>query len=97
MITNVARRLTAAEKAREPRDMGIVAWFDGYSQGAYPGARPMDHPRRLTREEAEFWREGFAEGYRERVCLSWHGFYPCADADPHPPYPKPTDQREDLR
>lgn len=84
-LANVAptERLPAGELARDPRMMHVVAWFDGYGQAAYPGARPMDMPRRLTRSEGESWREGWREGHRERVCLSWHGVIPCPGD--HPP------------
>lgn len=74
-LTNVTARLTAAERAREPRHMHVVAWFDGYGQGH--GGRPVDHPRRLTTDEAREWRAGWAEARREAACHAAHGFIPC--------------------
>lgn len=80
-------RMTAAELACEPRSLGVVAWFDGYGKGSNPhGHRPMDMPRRLTHSEAADWREGFAEGTRERRCHDVHGFWPCLQPGvTHPP------------
>jgi hypothetical protein len=72
------RRLSAAELAREPRDMGIVAWYDGWGQGAgLARGKCGDYLRRLTADEAREWREGFREGARERACHRRHGFGPC--------------------
>lgn len=68
--------LTAGELAREPRNLGVIAWFDGNAFGSDQGRR-FDFPRRLTRSEGHAWREGFTVGRRERVCHSWHGFAPC--------------------
>ena len=73
-LPNVGR-ITAAERAREPRFMHVVAWFDGYGQSH--GARPMEYPRRLTSSEGRSWREGWREGWRERRCYADHGFTPC--------------------
>lgn len=87
-LTNVTTTLTAAEKAREPRMLHVVAWFDGYTRGAYPSSTPDTFPRRLTTSEAREWRAGFNEGRRERVCLAWHGFTPC---DHDHPTRMPTD------
>lgn len=76
-LTNVTSRLTAEERAREPRLMHVVAWFDGYGQAH--GGKPMDHPRRLTTDEAKDWREGWSEGKREKRCHDAHGFTPCTE------------------
>lgn len=67
--------VTASEMAREPRMCHVVAYFDGYGQGN--GARPMDHPRRLTADEGLSWREGFAEAQDFNRCHAVHGFVPC--------------------
>jgi hypothetical protein len=75
MLTNVARRLTAAEVAREPRMLHVVAWFDGHAQSQ--GGRPSPMPRRLTTDEAAAWREGWNDGWREKTCHDAHGFVPC--------------------
>lgn len=77
MLTGVGR-LTAAEREREPRSLGLVAWYDGYMQASY-GARPSPMPRRLDAAEARSWREGWAEGWRERRCHDAHGFAPHTD------------------
>lgn len=76
-LTGVARRLTAAERARAPKHQHLVAYYDGYGQAAYPGVKPQTYARRLTPAEARFWRDGWAEGYRERTCHAAHGFNPC--------------------
>lgn len=61
------RPLTAAEKAREPRSLGVVAWFDGWAQGhGMPRNGNGDYPRRLTAGEQDEWREGFMTAVRER-------------------------------
>lgn len=91
MLTGTTRRLTDADRAREPRSLAVVAWFDGNHQGTYPGARPRDYPRQLDPSEAEAWREGWREGHAERVCHAWHGFYGC-DHD-HPPHMPREDER----
>lgn len=72
MLTNVVPRLTAAERAREPRMLHLVAWFDGYGQAH--GARPVDMPRRLTTDEAREWRDGWNASKREQACHTRHGF-----------------------
>ena len=90
-LTNVASRLTAAERAREPRHLHVVAWFDGNARGGNPSARPADFPRRLTTDEAKSWREGFTDGWRERVCHSWHGFIPCPGDHPRTIAPEDHD------
>ena len=82
-LSGVAQRLTAAEIAREPRSLAVVAWFAGNAAGEAGRPSPWTAPRRLTREEEESWREGWREGRALRVCLAWHGFNPC-DGD-HPP------------
>lgn len=76
-LTNVARRLTKGERAREPRSLGLIAWFDGWGQAH--GHRPSDYPRRLTTDEARDWREGWLAGHREFQCHSAHGFAPCTE------------------
>lgn len=77
------RALTAAEKAREPRSLAIVAWYDGWGQGQ--GMRPGNcgtYARRLTAAEQAEWRAGYAEG---RACLlahREHGFARPAETPP---------------
>lgn len=88
-LSGVARRLTAAERAREPRHLHVIAWFDGNARAHNPQAKPTDYPRRLTPDEAASWREGWADGWRERTCHSWHGFGPCSGD--HPPTLAPPD------
>lgn len=78
MLSGVTPRMTDAERAREPRDLGVIAWFDGYTQAAYPRAVPATYPRRLTASEARSWRAGFTEGQDERRRLAAHGFASCA-------------------
>jgi len=58
--------LTADEKAREPRSLALVAWFDGWAQalGISSGTNGT-YPRRLDASEQREWREGFAEGKRQ--------------------------------
>lgn len=87
-LSNTTDRLTADEKAREPRMLHVVAWFDGYSRGSNPRARGETYARRLTPSEAREWRAGFNEGRRERVCLAWHGFAPCPHDHPPTVMPK---------
>lgn len=83
-LAGATSHLTAEELHREPRDLGVIAYFDGYTFGAYGNdARNQTFPRRLTRSEERCWREGFTEGRTERVCHSWHGFTPCTHD--HPP------------
>lgn len=77
MLTPAPGRLTRAELAREPRDLGVVAWYDGYGQAHGWRSTPM--PRRFTLDEARCWREGWTEGWRERRCHEAHGFIPCSD------------------
>lgn len=76
-LSNVTATLTARERQAEPRFLHIVAWYDGWSQAH--GADPSPMPRRLTRSEAKSWREGHAEGVRERRCHAAHGFTPCRE------------------
>lgn len=93
-LTNVAPRLTTGELAREPRMLHVLAYFDGYTRGSYPGARRTEYPRRLTPDEGASWRDGFAEGRTERVCHSWHGFVPCPGDHPRsvaPAHHRPWD------
>ena len=76
-VLGPGERLSAAELALDSRDQGVVAFFDGHTQ-AQNGGRPyFDFPRRLTQDEAASWREGYAEGRRERLCQERHGFGPC--------------------
>lgn len=91
-LSNVTTRLTAGERAREHRHLGVIAYFDGYARGSNPQARLEQYPRRLTRDEAACWRDGFNEGRTERICHTWHGFTPCPGD--HPPHLPPT--REDT-
>lgn len=58
-LTSVARRLTPAELAREPRHLGVIAYFDGWAQAT--GLPPATYPRLITEAEAEHWREGWNE------------------------------------
>jgi hypothetical protein len=59
MLTNVSPPpLTADELARDPRHMGVLAWFDGWGQAG--GGKPTTYPRRLTAAEGRDWREGWA-------------------------------------
>lgn len=90
-LSNVVPRLTTGELAREPRHLGVLAYFDGHARGSNPGAKRTEYPRRLTRNEGTSWREGFAEGRTERVCHSWHGFVPCPGD--HPRTPAPAEHR----
>jgi hypothetical protein len=55
MLTNVSPPpLTADELARDPRHMGVLAWFDGWGQAG--GGKPTTYPRRLTAAEGRDWR-----------------------------------------
>ena len=83
MLTGVVRRLTAAQRAREPRRLGVIAYFAGYDHGSNGRPSHLEFPREITPDEERAWREGFAEGRNERVCHSWHGFTPCQHD--HPP------------
>jgi hypothetical protein len=80
-LTNVKRSLTRGELAREPRSLAVVAYFDGYTQAAYPNAHRHEYPRPLLRSEARSWHEGFAEGRAERSRLEAHGFASCESID----------------
>lgn len=84
-------RLTAAELAREPRMLHVVAWFGGNAAGESGRPDPFTYARRLTRDEAAAWREGWREGRALRVCHSWHGFLPCPGDHPSTlsPHPRP--------
>jgi hypothetical protein len=79
-LTNVARRLTASEIARESRSLAILAWFDGWGRAQNPAAPGMEYPRRLTAHEAESWREGWREGHADALCHRAHGFAEHTDA-----------------
>jgi hypothetical protein len=63
-LTNVVRRLTPSELARQPKNYGLVAYLDGWGQAT--GLPPMTYLRRLSVEEARQWREGWAEGHTAR-------------------------------
>lgn len=82
MLTGTTRRLTAGERAREPRSLALVAWFDGYTRAHNPAVPPHGYPRPLAPAEAREWRAGWAEGRRELVCHTWHGFTPCDGTHP---------------
>ncbi|MCR6649722.1 MAG: hypothetical protein NVV70_16885 [Cellulomonas sp.] len=75
-LTSVARRLTVAELAREPRSLSVLAYFDGWARGCNPAATPQDYPRRLTTDEARCWREGYDDGRASTACHRIHGFGP---------------------
>ena len=64
MLRGVARRLTAADRAREPRSLAVVAWFDGWGQAL--GMPPKPYPRHLSPAEGRAWREGFQQGRQDR-------------------------------
>lgn len=93
MLTGVVRRLTAEQLAREPRSLGVIAYFAGYDYGSNGRVSRLEFPREITPGEERDWREGFAEGRRERVCHSWHGFTPHEHADDHPPTPREENDR----
>ncbi len=71
-LTNVGH-VTAAEMAREPRMMHVVAWFDGWGQ--CNGMPPMDHPRRLTAAEGREWRAGWRAAAAENAEHARLGLY----------------------
>lgn len=64
-LSNVVRRLNASERAREPRSLAVIAYFDGYGQAQ--GWEPRDYPRVITDAEARHWREGWAEAKRDQA------------------------------
>jgi hypothetical protein len=53
-------RITHSDRAREPRSLAVVAWYDGWGQAS--GMRAYTYPRRLDTFEVQSWREGWAEG-----------------------------------
>jgi len=57
--------LSDGERARQPRHLGIEAYFDGWSQASGGPARWF--PRFLTRDEEECWRDGWKEAKAERA------------------------------
>lgn len=59
-LSNVVRRLTASEVAREPRSLALIAWFDGWGQAT--GLPPREYPRVISEAEARHWRQGWCEG-----------------------------------
>jgi hypothetical protein len=75
-LTGVTRHLTAAERAREPRSLGIMAWFDGHARAWNPDRPWATYPRRLNPAEARSWRQGWDEGRAEKRCHDLHGFGP---------------------
>lgn len=80
-LSNVGR-VSAAARAREPRHLHVVAYFDGWAQAAH-GARPAEYPRRLTLEEGEAWREGWREGAHDATNCPEHDAHWCSTC-PHP-------------
>lgn len=90
MLSNVARVLSAGERAREPRTLGVIAYYDGWACGSGQGKRAT-YPRRLTPAEAQRWRDGFDDGRHERVCHAWHGFRECQGD--HPPTLPPVEDK----
>ena len=86
--------LTADEKAREPRSLALVAWFDGWAQaqGISSGSNGT-YPRRLTAGEQAKWREGFNEARADLMCHRAHGFGPCT-VQAHKPDPDPDPASE---
>lgn len=86
MLTGTVRALTRSDRAREPRSLAIIAYFDGYARGSNPRASRAVYPRPLDPREARAWREGFTEGRTEAVCHTWHGFATCTHD--HPTTPK---------
>lgn len=75
-LTGVARQLTAAELAREPRSLAVLAYYDGWSRGTNARATPTEYPRRLTADEARAWRDGYDEARGSTACHRIHGFGP---------------------
>lgn len=76
-LTNVKARLTAAERAREPRSLALRAYYDGWTQATSGRQAAMTYPRPLTTVEARSWRKGWAEGFAARRCHEAHGFGRC--------------------
>ena len=68
-LTGTTDRLTDGERAREPRSLAVVAWYDGWAQ-AHGMGQPYSYPRPLDPFEARSWREGFREGWEERATLA---------------------------
>lgn len=64
-LTNVVRRLTVSERAREPRSLALIAYFDGWGQAT--GLPPRDYPRVITDAEARSWRDGWWDGKAEQA------------------------------
>lgn len=64
-LSSVVPRLTDAERAREPRSLGLVAWFDGWGQAQ--GMPPHTYPRLLDAAEGAEWREGWATAKAEEA------------------------------
>lgn len=51
--------LEPGERAREPRSLALIAYYDGWGQGM--GMAPMTYPRNLTDDEGKHWQEGWDE------------------------------------
>ena len=95
MLTGVVSRLTAAERACEPRDLGVVAYFDGYAYGNNH-KRLAPFPRRLTRSEERCWRDGFNEAVTSLRCHAVHGFAVCDGRHLTSPSPAATPSHTDT-
>jgi len=80
MMTGTTRRLTAAERAREPRSMGVIAFYDGGARAWNPGRPWATYPRRLDPAEASSWRDGWEQGRAAKRCHDAHGFGPHTEA-----------------
>lgn len=67
MLTGQARggMLTIWQWARWPVSLERAAREDGYAQAL--GGQARTYPRPLTPRESEAWREGHAEGRRDRA------------------------------
>lgn len=75
MLTGTARRLTASERAREPRSLGVIAYFDGWARHDNPHHTWATYPRRLTTDEARSWREGWDDARAEQHEHARRGAY----------------------
>lgn len=62
-LSNVVRRLSRGDLAREPRSLAVIAYYDGWGQAH--GMPPKEYPRPITTAEAAHWREGWADGKAE--------------------------------
>jgi len=81
--------LDSGELAREPRNLGLIAYYDGWGQSV--GMAPMTYPRTLTDAEGEHWQEGWNEGkaqqaeWERRRTFSAAGPVTKPGPTPHPP------------